>query len=250
MLRASVWPVPALYSLVLCLLLTVSPARAADKDTLRFVVPEFPPYTYLQDGNIAGIGVRKIRSYLDELGTPYELSLVPNYGRAVQEVKHGRADGFFLATENEERNSFAVFSTPIVINNWSWFFPAESTVNPSDTDFKKTARIATHLKTNTHKWLLKNGYKVVYSPSDVDSLVKTLHHKRLTAVFLAEAVFWESCERQGIPTDRFRQVVESGRPMGIYISKQFLNNHDGFMDRLNHVIENQTAIASPEASQN
>lgn len=218
------------------LFLLAQPNLSSAQESAEFVVPDFPPFTYFEDGEFRGAGIEKLKNIFADMGQPYTLRLVPNYGRAVQEVKHGRADGFLLATENDERNQFAELSNPILMNRWSWFLHKTTLLNPSDSEFKEQAQVATHLRTNTHIWLLKNDYQVVYSPSKVDSLVKALYRQRVTAVFLAEHVFWESTKRLGIDESNFRQVVEIEKPMGIYIAKPYLKDKPDFMQKLNRAI--------------
>ncbi len=222
------------YSL-LCLIL-ISHHSFAD-ERIKLIVPDFKPYTYYQDGEFRGIGVEKIKKIFSHLDIEYRLSLAPNYGRAVDELRKGRAEGLFLASENEERNDIAEFSKTIMINRWSWFLPENSKLHPSQPSFKKKAEIATYLNTNTHKWLEKNSYKVSYSPSDTKALPMLLDKKRIRVVFLAELVFFESSKEQGIDPTRFVQVVEKEKPFGIYISKDYLKKHPHFMRKLNDAIE-------------
>ncbi|MCP4594897.1 ABC transporter substrate-binding protein [Neptuniibacter sp.] len=217
-------------------LLIASLVSHAD-ERIELIVPSFKPYTYFEDGEFKGIGVEKIEQVFAELEVEYTLTLAPNYGRAVDELKKGRVDGLFLASENEERNAVAEFSSPIMINRWSWFLAQGSDLHPSQENFKQEAQIATHLNTNTHKWLSRNGYNVGYAPSDTLALPRTLHKKRISAVFLAELVFIESSKELGLSEDDFIQVVEIAKPFGIYISKAYLEHHPGFMQRLNTAIE-------------
>jgi polar amino acid transport system substrate-binding protein len=168
---------------------------------------------------------------------PYTIRLVPNYGRALAEVKSGRADGFFLATENIERNHYATLSEPVVINNWSWFYFKDNKGLVND-DFKSIKKIGTILNTNTHKWLNTNNYSVSYATGDPIQLVELLSRKRLDAVFLAEAVFLDAYESIGnLPP--FEQYVEHARPMGIYLSNTYLEKYPNLLSQLNTSIENQ-----------
>lgn len=211
--------------------------NASAEETLELIIPNFKPYTYYQDHEFKGIGVEKIKKIFDSMNVPYSLSLAPNYGRAVDELKRGRVDGLFLASENEERNSIAEFSTPLMINRWSWFLPQGSEIHPSHPSFKLNANIATSLNTNTHKWLERNHYRVSYAPSDIRALPKMLIKKRISVVFLAERVFLESCKEQGIDPKAFIQVVEVEKPFGIYISQAYLDRHPFFMKKLNEAIK-------------
>lgn len=225
----------------LCLLLILKgddPLLACEK--VNFVVPNFEPYTFEKEGKIEGIGVDFVEDIMKKIGTPFTLELVPNYGRAVSETMTGRADGFFLASENEERNRIAVFSDPIVVNQWCWFLPVSSNLNPKSTGFKETARIGTHLHSNTHKWLKKNDFHISATTKDVDDLINLIEKGRVDAVFLAEIVFLHIAKKKGISSGKYRQVFQAPQPFGIYISKQYLSRNTGFMDKLNQAIEEIT----------
>ena len=219
------------------LLILFASINISAEDTLELIIPNFKPYTYYQDHEFKGIGVDKIKKIFALMNVPYSLSLAPNYGRAVDELKKGRVDGLFLASENEERNSIAEFSTPLMLNRWSWFLPQGSEMHPSHPSFKLNANIATSLNTNTHKWLKRNHYRVSYAPSDIRALPKMLIKKRINVVFLAERVFLESCKEQGVDPKVFIQIVEVEKPFGIYIAQAYLDRHPSFMKKLNEAIK-------------
>ncbi|MEH6467386.1 MAG: hypothetical protein V7722_07110 [Porticoccus sp.] len=154
------------------------------------------------------------------------------------QVKDGENDGFFLASQNTERDKVAVFSNPVTTNRWSWFLSADSTLDPQDPASKTSIRVATHLNTNTHKWLKKNGYKKIQGVPDAESLpVFFLEFNRADTVFLAEMVFVSSANRAGILSNRYKQVVQIAKPFGIYISKSYLLKNPGFMESLNNAIQ-------------
>jgi len=212
-------------------------ASTKEFEKLKFSVPEFKPFTYQENGIIQGIGVELAKKVLDQVGVEYSLEIEPNYGRVVVQTKSGKTDGFFLASKNLQRDEIAVFSDAIMINRWSWFLSADSYFSPKTERFKTSARIATHLNTNTHRWLKKNGFNVSVTPNNVAVLPDMLFkYKRADAVFLAEIVFIDVAKRKEITPDKYRQVVESEKPFGMYISKNYLSRNPGFMDKLNQAI--------------
>ncbi|MEH6813851.1 MAG: hypothetical protein V7677_15055, partial [Motiliproteus sp.] len=62
-------------------------------DKIKFIVPDFEPYTFEKEGEIKGIGAAAIKEIMDKLNVSYALELAPNYGRAFQQVKDGGNDG-------------------------------------------------------------------------------------------------------------------------------------------------------------
>lgn len=206
---------------------------------LNFVVPSFTPYTYSnEEGEVIGIAIDMVSTILDDMGVGYTIELVPNYGRAVEEAKSGRKDGFFLASKNAERDGFAVFSEPVTENRWSWFLPANSTLDPTSDAFKTEAKIGTQINTNTHKWLKSNEYTISAAPSKVLALPEMVFRRnRADAVFLAEAVFVDNADKNGISPNEYKQVVQIVKPFGMYITNAYLEKNPGFMEKLNASIQ-------------
>jgi len=215
-------------------LLAVHSAYVVALGKIHFAVPEFKPYTYFEKGQLKGLGVDRVDELMAEMGVDYDLTLVPNYGRAVAEVQIGRADGFFLATQNAQRDEIAEFSEPVTHNRWNWFFLHDSTLLAHQENFKALAKIGTIINTNTHIWLKDNGYNVSYQSKTPADLIKMLAARRVDAVFVAEAVFENAAKKFGF--SQFQKTVEMSRPFGIYISKKFLKKNPDFLVKLNAAI--------------
>ncbi len=235
MLKKLVW--------VTALLILVGSGCVSAQSKIEFHVPVFPPYTFEKDGKIQGIGVERVSQILDDAGLEYTLKLVSNYGRCVADVRGGLADGFFLASQNAERDKIAVFSNTVMINRWCWFLPTDSTLNPTGPDFKSQARVGTYLNTNTEKWLRKNKYHVAGNPSQIDALIKMLKNNRINCIFLAEHVFYDALNQLGGKADDYRKIIEAAKPFGIYISKTYLSENPGVIEKINAAI---TKIADEE----
>ena len=230
--RAHVLKVDHGTGLVLCLLWTQGRAE----NEIRFHIPEFPPYAYVDSNEVEGIGVRLVDRIIAEAGLNYTIRLVPNYGRAVAHIRKGISDGFFLASQNRERNEAAVFSRPVVPNRWCWFLPVESVLNPHSPRVKGVLRVGTHLNTNTHKWLLGHRFNVTGTPTRIESLLEKLSLNRINAIFLAELVFYDAVERAGRDPRVYQWVVQAEKDFGIYISKLYLDENPGAMERNNGAI--------------
>ena len=209
----------------------------AQGDPLRLVYPEFPPYTYASDGQLAA-GNFLVDKIMQALEQPYKMALVPNYKRALSDVKHGVADGFFLASQNSQRDAIAEFSKPIVYNNWSWFFRYNSYFDPDASNFKTDVKVASIEGTNTLRWLNTHHFKVVGKQKNVAKLAQLLFDlKRIDAAFLSADVFKSSHVHPNLVSGEYIEVVQHSAPFGIYISKAYLEQHPGFMQALNRAID-------------
>ncbi len=119
---------------------------------LRLEVPEYPPFTKLENGQPSGMGLVKVEQILKRANVNYVITrVVPNHKRALENLKNGAVDGFFLASRNEERDADAVFSDKVMYNNWVWVMLATSSLNPKDPDFRQTAKIGVILNNNHYK---------------------------------------------------------------------------------------------------
>ena len=204
---------------------------------LRLVVPQFPPYTSESDGDFSGVGIELIEQLMLDMEIEYQLRSTPNYARALGELIRGQADGFFLASENSQRNNVAVFSEPLLINHWSWFLAQDSTIPPDSSAFKAMTKVGTIHGSNTNKWLIEHNYNVTSKANSAALLpVLLLDKKRVDAVFLASLVFRKELALHGYSSDKYIEIVEQSKPFGIYISKEYLENNPGFMEKLNSAI--------------
>jgi polar amino acid transport system substrate-binding protein len=217
-------------------------------EPLRLVYPYFPPYTQAPQGATLSAGNFLVDQIMRLVGVDYQSSPVPNYKRALSDVKKGMADGFFLASKNDQRDAVAVFSEPVVFNHWSWFFNSEMSFDSSAPEFKQQARVASIEGTNTLRWLKDQGYQVVGKQTEVDSLAQLLFDlKRIDAVFISADVFKYGSHHPRLADGSYLEVIEQRAPFGIYISKNYLQQYPDFMVRLNIAIQKvkQTYLAAP-----
>jgi len=201
-----------------------------------FCVPDFPPVTFEKDSKLQGSGIEMMSKIMKEAKIDYKLVFVPTYDRAINEMIEGNADGFCMASQNAKRDEVAVKSNPVLNNKWSWFIPNESKLNPADPSFKTTAKIGTLLNTNTHKWLVDNKYQVTGSPTDHEALIKMLQAKRIDAVFVAEEVFLDALKQQQVDVNKYKIILEQNKPLGIYVSKEYLKKNPETIARINAAI--------------
>ncbi|MEI8638636.1 transporter substrate-binding domain-containing protein [Vibrio coralliilyticus] len=93
---------------------------------MHFFLPDFPPYTTIDEqGKPTGIGIDKVLPILSSIGVEYTVTVSSNHGRALSELRKQRSDGFFMASQNEERDKYAVFSEPVMSNRWVWIVRSE-----------------------------------------------------------------------------------------------------------------------------
>jgi polar amino acid transport system substrate-binding protein len=88
---------------ILCaLFLFICSSLVAQAEPLKVCSNEWPPYTFLQDGEVRGIDADTMKLALDNLGIPFEIALEP-WRRCLYRMQHGTLDILLDAFYNEER---------------------------------------------------------------------------------------------------------------------------------------------------
>ncbi len=222
-------------TLLLMLSLSCCIFGAIAQQEITVLVPNFPPYTEKKHQQISGIGIDLANQVFNKTGIKVRYRILPNYAKVVQQITQGQGDAFLLASQNDERDSIAVFTEPLLINRWCWYVLRTDTISPDDSDFKDRATVSTHFNANTHKWLLKNNY-FVDPVMDTGKLPHMLLRGRIDAVFIAELVFDEAIKQALITPQTFKKYVEIEKPFGIYLSKKYLAKYPDTLKRVNKAI--------------
>lgn len=211
--------------------------NALAKEPLQFLMPDYPPYTYQENGRNKGIGYEAVAAIMADLQLSFSVQLVPHFGRAIADLQQDNVDGFFLATESAERNKNAEFSEPVLMIQWSWVWLKQRTdLQPGSNSFKQKAVVSAQTNSNTYQWLKEQNYKVTAGTSDIRGLLNLLQFKRVEAILLPELTIKTLMAEQEIDTALFNFQQEVNLPFAIYINKVYLQKHPEFMQQLNAAI--------------
>jgi polar amino acid transport system substrate-binding protein len=102
----------------LCLALVVAtPAMAKD---LSFVGQEYPPFNWVDGGEVKGGMVEVLKKACEKLKHNCKFSILP-LARAVKMLEDGSADGVMSLIPNADRAKYANFSPTIVVSNLAYF---------------------------------------------------------------------------------------------------------------------------------
>lgn len=212
-------------------------SAGAENTVLRMAMPDYPPYTYVSNGSYQGEGYDAFVFVMQQLQRNFQIFLVPNYGRAVLDVQNDVIDGLFLASENAERNSIAVFSDPISTTRWTWIWLAhDQELMPGSNDFHANAIVSAQMNSNIYLWLESKGYQVAGGPNDIRDLFRLLNNRRVDAIMLPEATALTVIQENDYPLQNYQFKTERELPFAIYISKSFLQKEPDFMTKLNQAI--------------
>ena len=180
------------------------------------------PYgCYDENKNFDGCAVQVVKYALNKMNVGLKLVVAP-WIRAQLMVNEGKADGFFAASQSEERDQNGVQSALIAEQRWNWYMLRENPKDPRTDDFKEKANVASFRGTNMLKWLRANKYSVIASPPTSEQLLYMLMIKRFDAMLANDMVMTDKIAKQNLQ-GRFKVVPLLSKPLGVYFSNKFLN---------------------------
>lgn len=104
--------IAALLGLVLVSTGLVSPVHAAP---YRFVSLDYPPYEYVENGEIKGIAVEILEETFRLMDKELKIEIYP-WARSIEMFKDGEADGIFTFFKTPEREKFTFYSREVVLH--------------------------------------------------------------------------------------------------------------------------------------
>lgn len=206
---------------VLAALLLVATHAWSEMHTVSLTTHDLPPYSFPVEGATpSGIAVQTVQCAAKVLSIPVNIGFFP-WKRAQEMVKKGAADGFFGASQADQRDVYAVLSATIAPQEWRWYLLKTSAMDPRSETFKSTARTSSFLGANMRDWLIENGYSANDSPLQNSNLLAMLLNDRVDAI-LAIRLVMEQLLMQSGKADAVKSYTALDKPLGIYFSKAFL----------------------------
>ncbi len=204
-------------------------------DRIQLVTQEWPPYQTYSSDTMAGLSVNRLKCVLRQIEQPYQLTMT-NWEDAQLRVQSEQQDGFFVAEQTTLRDKFAVFSSPLIYHQWSWYFSNSlNDINLSSTNKLKWKVAA---KFGTNKWfhLHNEGFDVVKKPRNVITLLDMLMHNEVDAVLVDELSMQIALKKKGMAKDSFRTTKMTTKPLGVYFNKNFVLKYPEFLPEFNQAI--------------
>lgn len=200
-----------------------------------------PPYgsfaqdkALLTDADFTGIAIEPVRCALKALEIDLDITITP-WKRAQNMVMNASADGFFAASQNTQRDSYAVLSGTIAEQKWQWFYLKDSGINPRSPKFKQRAHIGAFVGSNMLRWLEENDYPVKSRPQNTHQLLKMLLAGRIDAFLANDQVMNELLAIENNPEKIARQT-QIDKPLGVYFRKSLISNFPTFLPAFNRAV--------------
>ncbi|MBE9609714.1 substrate-binding periplasmic protein [Chitinilyticum piscinae] len=193
----------------------------AEHPTIRLMTQQQAPYNMEDErGRQSGLALDAVRCAMQRMGRTVQFQFVP-WVRAQNTVKAGQADGFFPASQNSERDSYATISATVAPQQWRWYLLSSSQADPLDADFRSHYKVGAYLGSNMMQWLKQSGYMIYAAPYNHEQLLRMLLAGRVEAVLASDLAMQEAIQKSGAE-NRIRSTLQQDKPMGLYFSHQFL----------------------------
>lgn len=196
------------------------------------------PYGSFQvGGHFDGVAYRVVECALDHLGVEMSLHVVP-WKRAQRQVLTGVADGFFAASQNTERDKYAIKSKDIFEQQWTWYLLNTAELKPGDLTFKHQAKVSSFLGANMHGYLKQRGYRVLaVPPTSTKQLVQMLMLKRIDAALASSDVMGQVLKDNHWKGSVISQPFKS-KPLAVYFGIPFIKRYPAFLAAFNQQVTN------------
>lgn len=213
-------------SLFVGLLIAAGPAIAANE--VKFVVN---PVVSFND-----TGKTFIACALKKMGWSYTITGRP-WARAQLETKEGIFDGFFVATKNDKRDRYAVFSEPFMKLKWLYVVRKDSAITPDDADFNDRIRGA-NIGSTRHTWLMKKFKqkaltRKIVGTKNFKGTMKMLQLGRIDVALENHLNLRDVFKESSFSPSDFKTFVAREIPMAVYFGKAFLKREPEFLDLFN-----------------
>lgn len=172
------------------------------------------------------------------IGIDYSVQVMP-WRRAYQDVKSNRIDGFFTAVPMRQVDPYAVLSSPLILENWYWFWRVD-TIAPES--WREGYRLGSILGSQQETWLGEMGYKVDMSANNLPQLIKLLQSKRIDVLLADRENFIQAAKELKMDANNLQSRFFRYVPLGVYFNEQFLNQNPNFLAQFNQQITSCTTV--------
>ena len=174
-------------AIVVILFVSMAFVPIAQARKITLVTLEYPPYVFQSNRGPTGIAVDLVREAFNRIDTPFSVQVLP-WGRAIREIRNGRADGIFTIYRTPEREAFMDYSDEVLIEQSIALFSLSgqpidfdgsvSSLAPYSIGIVRKVSYGAEIDTAIQEGLLKN---LVTANSGVNSF-KLLTAKRVDVV--------------------------------------------------------------------
>ncbi len=197
---------------------------------------EWAPYHLDSPDGPMGLAVSAVSCVMNKLNQPYTITQLP-WSRAQYLTESAQLDGFFSASKNKVRDTYATLSTPFIPQTRAFYLLKSNHDFYAETitiDFiKNNLSIGARVNSNALFSIQQKGFSIAITPQRHNQLLRALQLKRMDAVLENTLVFEDLIKNHDLDLSDFHKIVYQEKPMGVYFSNVFLNQNPGFLSVFN-----------------
>ncbi|MEH6626393.1 MAG: transporter substrate-binding domain-containing protein [Motiliproteus sp.] len=210
-------------------------AQPAEERPLIFVTQDFPPFNYLEEGQVKGAVVELIDLVCKDMQRLCEHQLLP-WNRAQSRIRQGVADGIYTIGRNPEREQWLLFSPAILTTEYGFFVHQNNPIQINAPEDIRDYQVGVYGPSNSSRSLqvfrgdkvvggntVKDQrqpiFKIYMTPND-EAGFRQLPIGRIDAVYSNRDAGWAMIRKLGLSDIRYSSSQKS---LDYYIgfSKQF-----------------------------
>ncbi|MEH6474022.1 MAG: transporter substrate-binding domain-containing protein [Halopseudomonas sp.] len=177
--------------LIFCVLFNVGVLHAADSTNsgsapVRFVTQHFPPFSYIEQGQVAGPARALIDKVCQALAQSCQHQLLP-WERSQKLVQLDEADAMYVIGWNAERSKWLRFSVPLLTTEYGFFVQGDDPLHQIDVESLvdyKVAALGASNTLNSLESLQRQGHQFeIIDVTDSETAFRLLSVGRVDAVY-------------------------------------------------------------------
>lgn len=188
----------------------------------------------IADDSFQGSAVNVVRCAAKKINYDLDIIVVP-WPRAQSYTVSGKVDGFFSASQQDKRDTFATLSEFIADQTWNWYYLKGSSIVPGHANFKSKAKVASFNGSNMLSYIESQGYNIAMRPLNSEKLYQALIKKRIDAAVSNDQVM-ESLLNKYNTHHLFNIKKLKNKPLGVYFSNEFLSEQPSFLASFNKAV--------------
>lgn len=193
------------------------------------------PYHIDTGDGTDGIAVRALACIMARLNQPYVIYKLP-WTRAQRMTQVGQLDGFFYASQNRDRDEYAILSD-LFLPQTRTFYSLKSKVtighHAYNLAFVRDLPVGARLGANALVQAKRRGFNVTMTAHDSRQLFSQLEAERVEAIIENSVVFEAEIKLRQYKLNQFHRANMEVKNMGVYFGKKFLNSTPSFLEAFN-----------------
>lgn len=189
-------------------------------------------YAAQYTARIRGGSIEHVECIFDRLQQPHRIVYMP-WRRAYQEVRTRNIDAFFTTLLSEEIESGGVYSEPLVLENWYWFWRIDASEPES---WKDNYKLGAILGSPQAVWMKQNNYSAPTEVNNLPQLLKLLFSKRIDVILADKEHFEKAAAELQIKSDSYNFRFFRYVSLGAFLGDHLTHAQPGFLEKFNRHI--------------